>query len=166
VLTIAVADALLKDRNHKESILSWARKYPWAGYGRNFKNWMYAQEQVAYNSWGNGSAMRVCPVAYVFDDLSEVMDEARRTAMPTHNHPEGIKGAEAIATAVFLARTGQDKHQIRMFIQEEFGYDLSRKIEDIRSHYKFDVSCQGSVPEAIIAFLDSIDYESAIRLAV
>lgn len=166
VLTIAVADSLLKGGTYEESLLSWSRKYPWAGYGRSFKYWMLAEEQKPYNSWGNGSAMRVSPVAYAFDDLSEVLDEARRSAIPTHNHPEGVKGAEAIAAAVFLARTGQQKFQIKIFIEEEFGYDLGRTIDEIRPEYKFDVSCQGSVPEAIIAFLDSTDYESAIRLAI
>ncbi|TRO66971.1 ADP-ribosylglycohydrolase family protein [Christiangramia sabulilitoris] len=166
VLTIAVADALLKDGNYEKSLLKWAWKYPWAGYGRSFREWMQADVQKPYHSWGNGSAMRVSSVAYAFNDLAEVLQEAKKTALPTHDHPEGIKGAEAIAAAIFLARTGQEKFRIKKFIEEEFGYDLNRTIEEIRPDYKFDVSCRGSVPEAIIAFLDSSDYESAIRLAI
>ena len=166
VLSIAIADALLTDRNYEQKLISWARKYPWAGYGGNFHRWMTAKEQQPYNSWGNGSAMRVSAVAYAFNDLASVLEETRKTALPTHNHPEGIKGAEAIAAATFLARKGESKFQIKTFIEEEFGYDLDRTIEEIRPDYKFDVSCQGSVPEAIIAFLDSMDYESCIRLAI
>ncbi|GAB2765781.1 ADP-ribosylglycohydrolase family protein [Salinimicrobium soli] len=166
VLTIAVADALLNNKDYTESFQYWGRKYSWAGYGRNFREWMFAENPKPYNSWGNGSAMRVSPIAYAFDHLVQVMEEAKNSAIVTHDHPEGIKGAQAIAAAVFLARTGKTKQEIREFITKEFDYDLDRSIEEIRPEYKFDVSCQGSVPEAIICFLDSSSYESAIRLAI
>ena len=166
VLTIAVADALLNDRDYNKHLLAWAREFPWAGYGRSFREWMHSEAPKPYNSWGNGSAMRVSAIAYAFDDLSEVLEEARKSALPTHNHPEGIKGAQAIALAIFLARSGSSKIQIKDSIEERYGYDLNRKIAEIRPDYKFDVSCQGSVPEAIIAFMDSSDYESTIRLSI
>jgi ADP-ribosylglycohydrolase len=166
VLTIAIADALLSHKDYQKHLLIWANNYPQAGYGARFKNWMHSEEPKPYNSWGNGSAMRVSPIAYAFDTLQEVLEEAKRSALPTHNHPEGIKGSQAIASAVFLARIGKTKSQIRDYIQKEFEYDLNRTIKDIRPNYSFDLSCQGSVPEAIIAFIDSTDYESTIRLAI
>lgn len=119
-----------------------------------------------YNSWGNGSAMRVSPVGYAFDSEAEVLREAKKSAEITHNHEEGIKGAQAVAMAVFLARQGKSKPEIKGYIESAFGYDLSRRLDDIRPGYSFDVSCQGSVPEAIIAFLESMDFEDAIRNAI
>lgn len=166
VLTIAVAEALLNETDYKKHLLYWARKYPWAGYGRSFTEWMSSDNPKPYNSWGNGSAMRVSAIAYAFDEISEVLIEAKRSALPTHDHPEGIKGAQAIAAAIFLARTGSSKDEIRKHIETQYNYDLGRSIETIRPGYKFDVSCQGSVPEAIISFLDSENYESTVRLAV
>ena len=127
---------------------------------------MSSDNPKPYNSWGNGSAMRVSAIAYAFDELSEVLEEAKRTALPTHDHPEGHKGEQAIAATIFLARTGSSKDEISKFTQTQFDYDLDRRIDDIRPGYSFDVSCMGSVPEAIIAFLDSEDYESSIRLAI
>ena len=166
VLTIAVADALLNEREFKKHLLYWARKYPWAGYGKSFREWMNSENPKPYHSWGNGSAMRVTTIAYAFDELSEVLQEAKKSALPTHDHPEGIKGAQAIAAAVYFARSGKSKEEIRDYIEDQFNYDLHRTIEEIRPDYKFDISCQGSVPEAIIAFLDSEDFESSIRLAI
>lgn len=166
VLTVAVADALLNSKDYKAHLLVWARKYSWAGYGRSFREWMTSDNPQPYNSWGNGSAMRVSAIAYAFNNLSKVLREAEISALPTHDHPEGIKGAQAIAAAVFLARSGKSKEEIRDYIEEQFNYDLHRTIEEIRPDYNFDVSCQGSVPEAIIAFLDSEDYESTVRLAI
>ena len=166
VLTIAVADAILHQKDYTAAFQYWGRKFSWAGYGKSFREWMFSEDPKPYNSWGNGSAMRVSPIAYAYEKLSEVLKEAERSAIPTHNHPEGIKGAQAIAAAIFLARTGSSKQEIRDYIQKEFNYDLERTIDSIRPDYKFDVSCQGSVPEAIIAFLDSSDYESAIRLSI
>ena len=119
-----------------------------------------------YNSYGNGSAMRVSPVGWAFDSLEEVLAEAERSAAVTHNHPEGIKGAQATAAGVYLARMGASKDDIRLEIAGRFGYDLDRTVEGIRPGYSFDVTCQGSVPEALIAFFDADDFEHSIRLAI
>jgi ADP-ribosylglycohydrolase len=166
VLTIAVADAILTDRNYGRAIKSYACRHPLRGYGPRFLRWMATPGYAPYNSFGNGSAMRVSPVAHAFETEQEVLEEARRTAECTHNHPEGIKGAQATALAVFLARIGQDKEAIRKAVQDRFGYDLSRTIDEIRPSYSTDITCQGSVPEAIIAFLDSTSFEDAVRNAV
>ena len=139
---------------------------PDAGYGGTFIDWARSCDTEPYNSWGNGSAMRVSPAAYAADSLDEVLELAERTAEVTHNHPDGIAGAQATAGCVFLARTGHSKQEIREFVTGNFDYDLSRKIDDIRNDYSFDVSCAGSVPESIIAFLESQSFESAIRLAI
>ena len=166
VLTIAVADCLLTGESYIDSFHRYTRAYPDRGYGGNFWHWVDRGDREPYNSWGNGSAMRVSPVAYAFDTLEEVLAEAKRSAEVTHNHPEGVRGAQAAAAAGFLARQGESKEQIRQAIQDRFGYDLNRTIDSIRPDYEFDVSCQGTVPEAIIAFLDSEDYEDTIRLAI
>lgn len=128
--------------------------------------WIFEPDVQPYNSWGNGSAMRVSPVGFAFDDEETVLREARRSAEVSHNHPEGIKGAQATALAVFLARRGESKETIRQEISQRFGYDLNRTLEQIRPSYQFDESCQGTVPEAIIAFLESKDYVDAVRKAV
>lgn len=166
VLTVAVADAILSGTPYIESIRRIGRQYPHAGYGGSFFRWLHAENPRPYNSWGNGSAMRVSPVGFAFSTEAAVLQQARLTAEITHNHPEGIKGAQAVALAVFLAGTGRDKAAIRASIAERFGYDLDRTVDEIRPAYTFDVSCQGSVPEAIIAFLDSNTYEDAVRNAV
>lgn len=127
---------------------------------------MKAWETKPYNRFGNGSAMRVSPVGFAFDTEDEVLEWARRSAEVTHNHPEGIKGAQATALAVFMARTGKSKEAIREAITERFGYNLDRTVDDIRPGYSFDVTCQGSVPESIIAFLDSTSWEDAIKNAI
>lgn len=167
VMTCAVADWLVNNDNLAEELRIWARKYPKAGYGGKFREWVFDKEVLPpYNSFGNGSAMRVSPVGFYATTFGEAMELAKQSAEVTHNHPEGIKGAQATACAIFLARAGRGKKEIKKEIEYWFGYDLDRKIDDIRTVYKFDASCQGSVPEAIIAFLESEDYESAIRLAV
>jgi ADP-ribosylglycohydrolase len=166
VMTIATADCILQDGDYTEFYQKYGQKYPKKGYGGTFQNWIFAENPQPYNSWGNGSAMRVSPVAYIFDDINDVLDEAKKSAEVTHNHPEGIKGAQAIAAAIFLANNDIDKAGIKDYVQKKFDYDLNRKIDDIRKTYKFDVSCQGSVPESIIAFFESTDFESAIRLAI
>jgi ADP-ribosylglycohydrolase len=166
VLTVAVADAILSGASYMDSIRRFGRRYPDAGYGGYFIRWLYSDDPRPYNSWGNGSAMRVSPVAFAFPDEAEVLRQARMTAEITHNHPEGVKGAEAAAIAVFLARTGNSKEVIRSRITSLFGYDLDRTVDGIRPSYAFDVSCQGTVPEAIVAFLDSDSYEDAVRNAV
>jgi len=166
VLTIAVADAILTGSPYVDSIRKFGRLYPGAGYGGSFIHWLLSDDYRPYNSWGNGSAMRVSPVGFAFSTEEEVLVQAKMTAEITHNHPEGIKGAQATALAVFLARTCHDRKIIRDRIVAMFGYNLNRSIDDIRPGYSFDVSCQGTVPEAIIAFLDSYSYEDAVRNAV
>ena len=141
-------------------------QYPWAGYGGNFKQWLIEWEPKPYNSWGNGSGMRVSPVSFYARSLDEALDLAKISAEVTHNHPEGIKGAQAIAAAVFLTRQGKTKEELREYLEATFDYDLHRTIDEIRPDYTYDVSCMGSVPEAIIAYLDSHDFESAIRNSV
>lgn len=142
------------------------RKFPNAGYGASFRDWIFQPEIQPYNSWGNGSAMRVSPVGFAFDTVDEVLSEAKRSAEVSHDHPEAISGAQATALAVFLARNGEGKESIRKAITQNFQYDLDRTVEGIRPSYEFDVSCEGTVPEAVICFLDSNDYEDAIRKAV
>lgn len=166
VLTVAVADWILSGRNLVECVQSWGLRYPRAGYGGAFRSWLRADNPQPYNSWGNGSAMRVSPVGWAFDNLDMVLEKARDSAEITHNHPEGVKGAQAVAAAIFMARNGASKDEIRQYASDKFGYFLGRTINEIKPTYQFDVSCQGSVPESIIAFLESSDYETAVRLAV
>ena len=166
VLTLAVAKSLLSGESYSDSFVSIGRRYRKSGYGLNFKEWLKSDIQTPYNSFGNGSAMRVSPVAWAFDTLERVLSEAKESAEVTHNHPEGIKGAQAVAAAIFLARGGSSKDEIRSYITTNFGYNLTRTLDDIRPGNQFDETCQGSVPESITAFLESSDFESAIRLAV
>lgn len=166
VLTVAVADAILGGTGFAESFRRIGRRHPRAGYGGTFIEWLFSSDAGPYNSWGNGSAMRVSPVGFAFSTEEEVLDRAKASAEVTHNHPEGVKGAQATALAVFLAGTGSPKDTIRSRIADLFGYDMDRSLDDIRPSYSFDVSCQGSVPEAIIAFLESNSYEDAVRNAV
>jgi ADP-ribosylglycohydrolase len=166
VLTVAVASSIQKGVDYASSLKMLGRKYPFAGYGISFFQWLYAKDSKPYNSWGNGSAMRVSPVGFAFDSIDEVLNEARKSAEVTHNHPEGIKGAQATALAIFLARTGHSKSDIREQLSHRFGYNLERTLDDIRPGYRFDISCQGSVPEAIIAFLESESYENAVRKGI
>lgn len=166
VLTVAVAVAILRGRPYQELLREIGRQYPGAGYGESFIRWLQSDDPKPYNSWGNGSAMRVSPVGFAFSSEGEVLRHAKMSSEITHNHPEGIKGAQATALAVFLAKTGNGKDQIRARIAELFGYDLNRTVDSIRTGYSFDISCQGTVPEAIIAFLDSKTYEDAIRNAI
>ncbi|MBW3568299.1 MAG: ADP-ribosylglycohydrolase family protein, partial [Proteobacteria bacterium] len=166
VLTLAVAEAILTGEPYCDCVRSIGRRYPGAGYGGNFRQWLFSDESAPYNSWGNGSAMRVGAVGLAFDDEATVLREARESAAITHNHPEGIKGAQATALAIYMARHGISKESIRREISRRFDYDLDRRIDEIRPDYSFDVSCQGSVPEAIIAFLDSESWEDTVRNAV
>jgi len=166
VLTAATAFSLLTDGNYSENYRIFGRLYPLAGYGGNFKKWLHGSSSEPYGSWGNGSAMRVSPVGFALDNEEEVLREAKKSAAVTHDHPEGIKGAQAIALGIFLARQGAEPSQIKKEITDRFGYDLDRTVKGIRPDYKFDVSCQGSVPEAIICFLEGQDWEQAVRLAV
>ncbi len=166
VLTVAVAQAILTGGDYRGAVLELGRRYPHAGYGGSFRQWLQAESPQPYNSWGNGSAMRVSPVGWAFNSTDDVLREAELSAEITHNHPEGIKGAQATALAVFLARTTHDKTLVRSQVSDRFGYDLQRTADEIRPGYRFDVSCQGTVPEAIIAFLDSTSYEDAVRTAI
>ncbi len=166
VLTVAVADCIMNNGNYAELIKTYARKYPARGYGGMFAKWIRSDDMEAYNSWGNGSAMRVSAVGFAYDDLQSVVLESKKSAEVTHNHPEGIKGAQATAVAIYMARKGQSKEQIKSAIAKSFGYDLNRTVDEIRPTYVFNESCQGTVPEAIIAFLESNDFEDAIRNAI
>jgi ADP-ribosylglycohydrolase len=166
VLTVAVADGLLTGRHYVDLFHDYFDAYPNAGYGGTFYVWASSRQREPYHSWGNGSAMRVSPVAYTGATLEEVLAEAKRTAEVTHNHEHGIRGAQATAAAIFLARTGSSKVQIRRYLEDRFGYFLDESLDDIRPTYQFDVSCQGSVPPALIAFLESADYEEAVRNAI
>ena len=177
IMTLAVAEALLDAREQTEteikeavvrSLRKWGRRYPWpmGGYGGRFGAWLRSQDPQPYHSYGNGSAMRVPAVGWLYDTLEETRQVARWTAEVTHDHPEGVKGAEATASAVFLARTGAGKEEIRAYIVREFGYDLSRTCDEIRPGYCHKESCQETVPEAITAFLEGESLEDAIRTAV
>lgn len=166
VLTVAVAESVLHGGDLVDLLKDYARSYPDAGYGGTFRAWAASDDRAPYSSWGNGSAMRVSPVGFAYGVLDEVLIRARWTAEVTHDHPEGIRGAQATAAAVHLARSGRDKAEIRATIERKFGYDLSPRLDDIRPTFRFDVSCRGTVPPALLAFLESDDYEHAVRLAV
>lgn len=166
VLTVAVAHAILEGRDYAHALRKFGRRYPNAGYGSSFIQWLQRQDLGPYDSWGNGAAMRVSPVGFAFDNIDQVLHEARRSAAVSHSHSEGIKGAQATALAILLARQGESKDAICSEISDRFGYSLDRSLDEIRPDYRFDVSCQGSVPESIIAFLESHDLEDAIRKAI
>jgi len=166
VLTVALADAILHGTPYVDNLITYYNHYPGAGFGGYFVRWVNSGDRRPYNSFGNGSAMRVSPVGYAFKDLKRVLSEAEQSAAVTHNHPEGIKGAQATAAATWHARQKHEKLEIKNYIESQFGYDLSRRLEDIRPVYKYNETCQGSVPEAIIAFLESTDFEDAIRNAI
>lgn len=166
VLTIAVAEAILTDGDYRRRVWEAGRRYPDAGYGGSFARWLLSDDPAPYNSWGNGSAMRASPVGFAFDNIMTVLNEAAFSAVISHDHPEGIKGAQAAAAAVFFARTTGDKARVKKEVEDRFGYDLGRTLDGIRPGYGFDVSCQGTVPEAVICFLESDSYEDAVRNAV
>lgn len=180
VLTVAVADAILHRKTHPlqfietrhnrelyaRKVKEYGRKFLDAGYGQMFVQWLKSDSLRGYGSYGNGAAMRVSPIGFAFDSLEEVLREAKSSAIVTHNHPEGVKGAQAIAGAIYLGRTGADKESIKTFIERRFRYNLSQRLDDIRPIYRFDSSSQGSVPQAIIAFLESDNFEDAIRKAI
>ena len=172
VMTLAVAKALMDTYGKDDDTIRRAvvremqrlgRKYHNAGYGGRFCHWLDEHEPKPYNSYGNGSGMRVSAVGWLYPSLGQTLNMAKLTADVTHNHPEGIKGAQAIAAGMYLARTGHDKDFIKEYIANTFRYDLDRTLDDIRPTYEFDVTCQGSVPEAIIAFLESDSYEDAMQ---
>ena len=171
VLTVANALWLLEDETHSHEklvniMLDLFRRYPNKGYGGRFANWIINQNPQPYNSFGNGSAMRVSPVGYYAKTLDEALELAKISAEVTHNHPEGIKGAQATAAAIFLARKGMSKMEIRDYVVQTFNYDLSRTLDEIRPTFTFDETCQRTVPEAITCFLEGKDYEDVVRLSV
>ena len=175
IMTVAVAEALLEVQNGAQtetrdllvrSLRKWGRKYPHAGYGVRFSRWLRSSDPQPYGSYGNGAAMRVSAAGWLYGTLAMTRRMARRTAEVTHDHPEGIKGAEATACAIFMARTGSGKEEIREYICREFGYDLSRTCGEIRPGYRHVENCQETVPEAITAFLEGTGFEDVIRTAV
>ncbi len=174
VMTLAVALGLIAGQGDAQKTFAgvqhemrhWGRRYPHAGYGGMFRQWLRAEHPQPYGSFGNGSAMRVAAAGWLFDTLDKTLDMAKVTAEVTHNHPEGIKGAQATAAAIFLARTGHSKPEIKRYVEQTFGYDLSRTCDEIRPGYRHVETCQQTVPEAIIAFLESTGFEDALRNAV
>ena len=176
VMTIAVGEALLAvgtEATVKEieealvtNMQDWGKRYPYAGYGGRFRYWLRESNPKPYGSYGNGSAMRVSAAGWLYDSLERTREVARATANVTHNHPEGIKGAEATASAIYMARNSSSKEEIKEYIEREFHYNLDRTLDEIRPGYHMDETCQRTVPEAIIAFLESQDFEDAIRNAV
>ena len=176
VMTVAVAEALLAVGTNASleaieaavttSMLNWGNRYPYAGYGGRFSYWLTEREPKPYGSFGNGSAMRVSAAGWLYDSLERTREVARATANVSHNHPEGLKGAEATASAIYLARNGATKDEIKEYIETEFHYDLNRTLDEIRPYYHMDETCQKTVPEAIIAFLEAENFEDAIRNAV
>ena len=176
VMTIAVASALMKvnandtDKSIKAKIGDemryFGKLFPNAGYGYRFSQWLFNDKMDAYNSYGNGSAMRVSAISWLYDNIDDVRHVARLSAEVTHNHPEGIKGAESVASTIFLARQGKSKEDIKQYIEDEFGYDLNRSCDEIRPNYHHVESCMETVPEAITAFLEGSDFEDVIRTAI
>ncbi|MDI9541117.1 MAG: ADP-ribosylglycohydrolase family protein [Bacillota bacterium] len=173
VMTIAIAEAVLKSDSNLDnlsenaitSMQKFGRKYPYAGYGGNFIRWIHALNPQPYNSWGNGSAMRVSACGFAAKSLEEAVEMSKKVTEVSHNHPEGIKGAEATAVAIYLAKTGSSLSEIKNYINEHY-YKIDFKLDDIRQEYQFDVSCQGSVPQALAAFFESNSFEDAIRNAI
>lgn len=180
IMTLAMAEAVMNSIPHYgdsvkpevfrsnciTSMQAWGRKFPRAGYGTRFRHWLRLDNPQPYGSWGNGSAMRVSPVAWAFSTLEDVEKFAEISASVTHNHPEGIKGAQATASAIFLARTGKSKQEIKSYIKKKYDYDLDKTLDEIRPNYHHVESCQETVPEAIIAFLEGETFEDVIRGAV
>ncbi len=166
VMTVAVADSIMNEVPYVESLQMWGRKYPRAGYGGGFRKWIHLDDPKPYNSFGNGSAMRCSSVGWLLDDDESVLEEAKKSAEITHNHPEGIKGAQSVALGVLMGRKGSSKKEIKEKLEVLFDYDLNQELDQIRPNYTFDSTCQGSVPQAIIAFLESTDFEDAIRNSI
>lgn len=166
ILTIALADSLLTGASYTANMKKFYHLYPDGGYGGSFHHWAQSPSSSPYNSWGNGAAMRISPVGFAFDDLATVLQKAEEYTAVTHNHPEGIKGGQATAAAIFLARSGRSKEEIRAYIESAFDYDLHQTVDEIRPGYTFTESCQETVPQAIRAFIDSTSFEDAIRNAI
>ena len=169
IMTLAIAQGLMNGgtaQDYVEAMKKLGRIYPRVDYGCRFGQWLRSADNLPYTSWGNGSAMRVSSIGWFYEDLELAVSAAEVSAAVTHNHPEGIKGAQATAAAIFLARRQQSKEAIKQYITDTYGYNLDRTLKTIRPQYTFDESCQGTVPEAIIAFLESNDFEDAVRNAI
>lgn len=166
VLTVALADSIISETPYLEKVIEYYNIYPDAGYGGMFRRWAANNGRNPYNSYGNGSAMRVSPIGWAYNDLDTVLQKAKESAEITHNHPEGIKGAQATASAIFLAREKTSKAEIKEFIIKNFDYNLDFELEELREHYRFNESCQGTVPQAIYTFLISDSFEDSIRKAI
>lgn len=166
VLTVAVADALLHNLDYAKTLKDYGRRYPDAGYGGSFNIWMHSNSMAPFNSWGNGSAMRTSPIGFFCNNATVVLQTAKHCAEVTHNHYEGCKGAQAVSYGIYLANQGSSKKEIKEEISNWFGYDLCGCLDEMRPEYRFDVSCQGTVPVAFLSFFESTDYESAVRNAI
>ncbi len=166
VLIVAVADALLHDLDFAQTLKSYGRRFPNAGYGGSFHKWMFSDSLEPNMSWGTGCATRTSPIGFFYNEAPPVLQAARKCASATHNHSEGIKGSQAVSYGIYLARQGSSKAHIREEIYRWFGYNLNCALDNLRPAYRFDISCQGTVPPAFIAFFESTDYESAVRNAV
>lgn len=166
VLTVAVADWILSGRDLVDVLHAYTRDYPNCSYGLRYRRWAFSGSREPYGSYGNGSAMRVSPVGFAFDTIDAVMRGAEQSAAVTHNDPEGIRGAQAVAAAIFYARHSRDKADVRRQLEAQFGYDLSTTLDEIRPDYRFSESCMETVPQALIAFLESTSYEDAVRNAI
>lgn len=166
VHTAAHAEALLSGRPYTELLHAYYRYYPDAGYGSRFRTWAANQQTTPYGSYGNGAAMRVSPAAWYYSDLPRVLSAAEESAAVTHDHPEGLRGARCIAGAIWLARSGAGRQELRAWVGDECGYDLNRSCDQIRPDYRFDVTCQGTIGPAATAFLESRSFEESVRLAV
>jgi ADP-ribosylglycohydrolase len=166
VTMLAIADSIINNKYFVNNLQEFGRHYPNAGYGQSFYHWIFEDSPKAYNSYGNGSAMRSISIGHLFHSIEEVLKYAKSSAEVTHNHPEGIKGAQAVASCVFLAKNNATKTVIKNFVQNQFNYDLSESYLSLNKNYSFDVSCQGSVPQAIICFLESESFEDALRKAI
>ena len=163
---MALADALMHGGDYADSLRDYYHRYPQAGYGGRFRDWAQSGLRAPYGSYGNGAAMRVSPVAWFYTSLPEVLAAAERSAAVTHDHPEGLRGARTVAGAIFMAKSGCSKRQIHAWVSHDNGYNLEQSCDAIRPTYTFDVSCQGTVPPAMTAFLESTSFEESVRLAV
>lgn len=166
VMTVAVADAILNHKDFGKTMKAYGRKYPNSGYGGKFNTWLKTNNNTPYFSCGNGSAMRISAAAYAYNNWGAIMDIATKATIVTHNHPEGIRGAQATATAIYMARHHYTKRDIKEYIEHEFAYDLDFTIADIRPTYKFTELCQNTVPQALVAFFESKNFEDAIKIAI
>lgn len=166
ILSVALADSILNNEDYRFKLYEYYHRYPYGGYGGFFHIWAKVRNSPPYNSYGNGSAMRVSPVAWAYNDLETVLAKAKESAEVTHNHPEGIKGAQATASAIFLARSGSSKNEIKEYIEKNFEYFLDFDLEELRKNYTFNETCQRTVPQAIYTFLISDSFEDSIRKAI